>query len=100
MIWKIIRSAECSADILDAGHVIAPAVCKAVEAFARDGSGHLEPVGDDLFCLRALGGFALVRINEPAKTIYVSRILRNKPLRRNEPLLDERIFDDEPPSED
>jgi hypothetical protein len=94
MIWTIVRSPECSADILEAGYVVAPAVCEAVEAFALDGSGTLEPVGDGLMCLRASGGFALVRIIDGTKTIYVSRILANHPPRRVTPLLDEPIADD------
>jgi len=56
----------------------------AVLDFARDGSGQVEPARHDRDLLRvcARGGFALVRVDEGTKTLHVSRILANEPLRR------------------
>jgi len=59
----------------------------AVHAYARDGSGTIELLDPDddpddprgHFCIRAKGGYALVRVVAETNTLEVYRIRRNKP---------------------
>jgi hypothetical protein len=62
-------------------------VCAAVVAFARDGSGRIEPVYWDanprdptFFCIHARDGFALVQIVASEKLLRVLGLQSNHPL--------------------
>ena len=80
MSLSIAWSDVCHVDIRHMHYRDAERVCAAVHEFARHGVGGLEHVSLQVSVLRARGGFALVRIEEP--TIYVVRILPSSPLRR------------------
>jgi hypothetical protein len=90
MIWTIVWSPMCDTDVRHLHPRIAERICKAVMDFASEGSGQVQSISQgksSLLVVRARGGFALVRLDEGTKTLQVSRILPNAPLRRLTPLL-------------
>lgn len=91
--WTVAFSRRCDDDILRMTPTVASSICRAVLELAEAGGGDAEQDGR-LLVLRADGGVALIRVNEQAKTLHVSRLIADHPLPSTGALLDEP----EPPS--